>query len=344
MKPERGYLNKKELEKCVKALKEYVKKGKITDRSQKKDLLETATGEKALVEVVFKSIPSNSKTYIHTMVLPHHWRLQLQPEDYEIAVFVRHRPPETEAQKIQFKKDRDLDIDNTHSYYQELFSKKLDPTMRARISRIISVKELATEFNTFQKLDRLAKTFDLFLSDKQLMANKMNPLPRRLGRRFWVREKKVPLMVKLESDNLDERFEKVLSTEPFYVLGRSSTEQMQIGQIDQSTDHLIENLQAFLGKLYDLYGSGVRFIRLKTTWGLALPIYADLDPVCPKVVMKKFRIRHRPVIDDFEMLEEDAKISVSADGTVRVLREKRKELSDPASSSAKPKKKLKKSM
>lgn len=329
-----NYLDYDHLEKGVVALKQYVKKAKTADRGLK-NLLEPKT-DGVFVEVVFKNIPSNSRTYIHNVELPHHWRLKLQPE---IAIFVRSLPPPTEAMAIQFKKDRDLEIDYTHSHYEKLFERS---NMQGKISRIISVKELATVFNTFQKLDRLAKTFDLFLSDKQLMTNKMNPLPRRLGRRFWVREKKVPLMLKLKPDGLDERFDKVMRTEPFYVLGRSSTEQIQVGQINQSVDHIVENVQAFLEKLYSLYSDNVRFIRIKTNWGLALPLYADLDPTCPKVVMQKMRIRSRPVIDEFDMLNGEAKISVAPSGSVRVIRQKRKKLADSNSSPEKSAKRAKK--
>lgn len=271
-----GYLEKDQLKKGILALKTYAKKVKPVKR---KDLFE-ADESKVIVEVVFKNIPANSKTYIHNIILPHHWRLKVEPEEYNIAIFVRHRRAENEVQKIQFSKDRDLDIDNTHSFYKELFEEKLDESLRSRISRIITVKELATEFNTFQKLDRLSKTYDLFLADKQLMSNKMNPLPRRLGRRFWVREKKVPLMVKLNAKDLNGRFQKVLNNEPFYILGSNSTEKIQIGLMSQPAPDLVENLKAFLKKLYSLYGDNIRFIRLKTNSGIALPLYADLSADC----------------------------------------------------------------
>lgn len=281
--PEPGYLNDDQLENGISAFKEYIEK---LPAPQKKDLLDIGSSSSASVhvEVVFKNVPQNSKTYIHNIVLPKHWRLIQEPEDCNIAIFVRHRRPETEAQKIQFNKDRDLDMDNTHTYYKDLLEKKLEESVRSRISKIISVKEVATEYNTFQKLDQLSKSYDLFLADKQLLANKMNPLPRRLGRRFWVRERKVPLMIKLNGNNLNKRFNKVLSTEPFYVLGSSSTEKLQVGLISQPAGDIFQNIKAFLTKLFDLYGDSVRFIRLKTDRGSALPLYADLGITCPKVV------------------------------------------------------------
>lgn len=330
--PDPGYLSQEQIEAGVSSLKTYILKSKAIKLSntQRKNLLEAGEDNaisfaKVFVEVVFKNIPSNSKTYIHNVLLPNHWRVEkLKPEDYNIAVFVKHCKPKTEAEKIQFSKDRDLDIDNTHSHYQKLFEEKLDDNIRSRISRIITTKELATEFNTFQKLDRLSKTYDLFLSDKPLMANKMNSLPRRLGRRFWVREKKVPLMLNLQAKNLQDQFTRVLAIEPFYVMGVSSTESIQIGMINQSDEDLVENMKAFLDKLYNLYGDNVRFIKLRTEWGLSLPLFADLSSLSPKITMKAKKIRQKPVIDDFDMLDDDAKIVVHADGTVKVLRQKRK--------------------
>lgn len=327
--PQPGYLDDCQLSQAVLALKKYVKKNKVVKKKAKKDLLEAGQDDSArsgrvFIEVVFKNIPSNSKTYIHNVILPHHWRLNLEPEEYDIAIFVRHRRAENEAQKIQFSKDRDLDIENTHSYYQNLFEGKLEESIRSRISRIITTKEFATEFNTFQKLDRLSKTYDLFLSDKQLMANKLNPLPRRLGRRFWVREKNVPLMVRLDAQNLNDRFKKTLSTEPFYVLGNSSTERIQVGVIGQSKDDLVENISSFLDRLYELYEDDVRVISLRTGFGSRIPIYADLDASCPKVTMRKLRNKPKRVIDDFDMLEGDAKVSVHPGGKVRIIRTKRR--------------------
>lgn len=330
-KPIPGFVDTKLLNRGVAALKECIKKNKSKkpSKDQRKNLLEAGEKDptglaKVFVEVVFKNIPSNSRTYIHTVKLPHHWRWIMEPEDCDIALFVRHRRADTEAQRIQFARDRDLDIENTHNYYENKLNEKLDDDVRAKISRIITTKELATEYNTFQKLDRLAKTFDLFLADKQLMANKMNPIPRRLGRRFWVREKKVPLMVKLKTDDLNQRFKDALSTEPFYVLGRTATEKLQIGILSQPNKDLVANLQAFLSKLYDLYGEGVRFLRLKTSKGISLPLYADLDSSSPKVVMRKSRVKPKPVIDDFDMFDDSAKVVVRPSGTVKVLREKRK--------------------
>ena len=156
-----------------------------------------------------------------------------------------------------------------------------------------------------------------------------------------MREKKVPLMVKLDAKNLNERFEKALGTEPFYVLGRSSTEQIQVGMISQPNNDLVENMNVFLKKLHDLYGDNVRFIRLRTNWGIALPLYADLNTSCPKVVMRKKRVRPTPVIDDFDMLNGEAKVSVHPDGTVKVLRPKRKRINQN-SSPDKPVKKVRK--
>lgn len=294
--PSCGYLDNEQLDHAVKALKDYIKKSKALKLScsQRRSLLEAGQDDpigisKVIVEVVFKNIPDNSRTFIHKVILPHHWRLKAAPEDYNIAIFVRHRRPETEAQKIQFSRDRELDIENSHSYYKNLFEERLDEEMRSRISRIITIKELATEFNTSQKLDRLSKTYDFFLSDKQLMANKLNPLPRRLGRRFWVREKKVPVMVKLDSKNLNQRMQIALSNEPFYVRGISSTEKIQIGVLSQSNEELLDNLRVFLDKLYSLYEKDVRFIKLRTNWGLALPIYADLGAKCSTQVRRPKR-------------------------------------------------------
>lgn len=339
--PQPGYLDDCQLSQAILALTKYAKKNRLVKRKAKKDLLEAGQNgqsSKIFVEVVFKNIPSNSKTYIHNVVLPNHWRWTLEPEEYDIAVFVRHRRADNEAQKIQFSKDRDLDIDNTHTYYQKLFEEKLEEPIRSRISRIITTKEFATEFNTFQKLDRLSKTYDLFLSDKQLMANKMNSLPRRLGRRFWVRERKVPLMVRIDANNLNDRFKKALSTEPFYILGSSSTEKMQIGVIGQSKDDLVENLSSFLMRLYELYEDDVRIISLRTEFGSRIPIYADLSASCPTVTMRKLKNKPKPVIDDFDMLEGEAKISVHPGGKVRVIRKKRRSSLTPE----KPTKKAKK--
>lgn len=282
-KPKENYLTAAKLEQGVIALKRYIKKkaAKVAD-DKPKSLLEAGQDDpegvsKVFVEVVFKDIPKNYKTYIHNIVLPFHWRQNLAAEDYNIAIFVPHKKPETEAQKIQFARDRELDIDNTHSHYKELFESRMTAANREKVSRIITSKELATEFNTYDKLDKLVKTYDLFLGDKKLMSNKFNALPRRLGRRFWVREKKVPLMIKLSAKNVNERFEKVMSTEPFYVLGRTATERIHIGATDQKTVQIVRNIQAFLNRLYNLYGDKVRFIKLRTNRGLSLPIFADLN-------------------------------------------------------------------
>ena len=328
--PNRGYLDDRQIRKAIKAIRDYMRSAKLVkrERSLTKDLLDSDSDPCRLapifVEVVFKNIPANNKTYIHTVVLPHHWRLGLDPEDHEIALFVQHRRGDTEAQRIQFKKDRDLDIENTHSYYKNLFDEKLDKEIRPKIRKIISTKELATEYNSPKALDRLSKTYDLFLSDKLLMMNKMNPVPRRLGRRFWVREKKVPLMVKLDAPNLNERFRRTLSTEPFYVTGKSATEKIQIGLVSQPEADLIKNLKTFLFKLHGLYQDSVRFIRIKSDIGYPLPIYADLCLDCPKVMMHKERKnssrKRKAVVDDFDLLPGNNKISVHPDGTVNVIK------------------------
>lgn len=323
-----AYLDDTAIRRAVLALKKYVglQHARQSAPAKKKDLLQAGQEAahkslKVIAEVVFKNIPANSKTYIHNVRLPHHWRLTLEPEDYDMAVFVPHKKAQSEAQRIQFEKDRELDIENTHAHYQNLFTIKLDESNRARISRLITSKELATEFNTFQKIDRLAKTYDLFLGDKKLMCNKMNALPRRLGRRFWVREKKVPIIIKLAAKDLNDQFNKALRTEPFYVVGNSSTERIQLGTFNQKTKEIVANLKAFLEKLHKLYGDQVRFIKLRSNSGMALPLFADLSCECPKEVkMLKKRIRPKPVVGDFDLLTGDAQIKVHNSGEVRVVR------------------------
>jgi len=285
------YLNDQQIKQGLAALRQFIEKKdqQSSIERPKKDLLEAGDQKRfyIFVEVAFKNIPEVSRTFIHAIRLPHHWRWHLEPEEENIALFVPHRRPDTEAQAIQLARDRDLDMDNTHSFYKNLLKKKLDASIYSRISKIISIKELATDYNTYQKIDRLSKAYDLFLGDKKLMFNKFNPLPRRLGRRFWVREKKVPLMVKLSAKRLNERFVRALSTEPFYITGRSATERICLGMHDMPTNELVDNIKVFLTQLSDLYGDSVRFIKFRTTEGLSLPVFADLSLTCKKVVVRK---------------------------------------------------------
>lgn len=329
-RPTFGYLTDKQILAGVTALKDYIKKSKALKLScaQRKSLLEAGENDaaglgKVIVEVVFKNIPSNSKTFIHNVHLPNHWRLKLEPEHCNIALFVKHIKPKTEAQQIQFNKDRELDIENTHNYYKELLQEKLDDDIRSRISRIITTKELATEFNTFKSLDKLSKTYDFFISDKPLMSNKLNALPRRLGRRFWVREKKIPISVNLSANNLQDKMFRALSTESFYVLGSSATEKLQIGIISQSDEQLAENLRIFLNRLYSIYDDNVRYVRLRTNWGVPLPLFADLSSQCPKNKRKR-RIKLKPVVGQFDLVSDESKVTVYPDGDVKIARQKRK--------------------
>lgn len=317
---ENMYLSLEEITRSVQSLKDYIQKSEAIKLNQKKDLLADDNNEKVIIEVIFKNVPSNRKTYIHTINLPHHWRMILQPEDYNIAMFVKHRKPETKAEALQFERDRDLDVAHTHNYYKSLFTEKLEPRIKSKITKLISTKELATEYNNFPMLEKLSKFYDLFLADKQLMENKLNSLPRRLGRRFWVTERKIPLLINMNANNLNERFENALSTEPFYVIGRSSTEKIQVGITSQTNAQIAENIVAFLKKLNLLYGSSVRMLRLRSTYGLSLPIFADLDPLCPRVAMKRKKRKQKTIVSDSDFLPETRKLMISPGGDIRILR------------------------
>lgn len=332
------YTSSDQLKKGIEALKLYIVKSKalIYSSSGKKDLLSAGRGNphenaSVFIQIVFKMIPANNKTYIHDVTLPYHWRGENEPEDTTIALFVKHLKPANEIEQIQFQRDRDLDIQNTHEHYNKLLDSKLNPETRSFISKLISTKELSTEYKTFKQMDKLARVHDLFLADRKLMINKMDPLPRRLGRRFWVRERKIPLSVNLKAENLQDEFDKVFKKQQLYVTGNSSSVCMQIGLMKQSTEKLFRNLEATLTVIHEKYGDLVRFIRLRTDWGIAIPIFADLafkstvqHPIRPKKKMES-------VVDDFDMLGDDVdsddeetknKIRVYADGTVNVIRPK----------------------
>lgn len=173
---------------------------------------------------------------------------------------------------------------------------KIEGENISTLSKILTLKDLKTEFKPFEKKRQLYNDYDLFLVDDALL----NSMPSVLGKVFYDKgNSKVPLPIKVVSNSNPKQFsiqtfknqlEKCL-TSTFFLPPMGVNILIKFGIINKTLDNdLVDNLQDIL-KTFNK--DTLRSIMLKTSTSPALPlfyndkIYDDSDILKTKTKKEK---------------------------------------------------------
>mmetsp|Transcript_15113 Transcript_15113/g.17119 ORF Transcript_15113/g.17119 Transcript_15113/m.17119 type:complete len:316 (+) Transcript_15113:76-1023(+) len=156
------------------------------------------------------------------------------------------------------------------------------------VQKVISLKQLRTQYHTFQAKRDLLATYDVFLADDRIVCM----LPKTLGQIFYKGPKK-PVPVRLFHRNKPLNFEKRIrdSLEATYFYLRGSCCSVKIGRTCFTLDQICENaLETITTAVHHIpkRWQNVQAIHMKTGKSMSLPIYnsvpdlEDIEFVKPK--------------------------------------------------------------
>lgn len=144
------------------------------------------------------------------------------------------------------------------------------------LKKILTLKDIKTEYKAFEKRRQLYNDYDLFLVDDAIL----NSIPHTLGKVFYNNgNKKIPLPIRVTSTSSPKEFsintfknqlDKCL-TSTFFLPPVGVNVSVKFGVINKcSIDELVENLQDVL-KVFDF--NSLRSIMIKTLNSPALPLF-----------------------------------------------------------------------
>jgi hypothetical protein len=137
------------------------------------------------------------------------------------------------------------------------------------VTKIISVKKLATDFKPFEHRRLLSKQHDLFLADQSIVPMLMQLL----GKTFFGTSKQ-PIGVNLQR-KFKIQLQKARDSTHFRI-PQGQTFQIRVGHADLSNEEIIQNVTNLMPQLAKVLPKGVASILLKTEFSASLPLYVNL--------------------------------------------------------------------
>lgn len=206
--------------------------------------------------VTLKKIPSNGgRTNPFKFPLPH----PLHSSSSEICLIIDDRPKSNLTSDIAKKKIKNEEI---------------------RVSKVLKLSKLKTDYKPFQKKRQLCDSYDLFFADKRVIPL----LPKLLGKEFF-KKKKLPLGVNLEHKNWKRQIEVGCSVGLLW-MREGTCCVVKVGKVSMESGEIVENVHAAIDGLVEFVPKkwgGLRSLHLKVSESLALPIYQSLPDVKLKI-------------------------------------------------------------
>lgn len=274
--------------------------------------------------MIFKRVPINKDTFCKVIgPLPNAVH---DLNEMQICLFVRDLSP---SRKL---KDRELDLNSTKDHYQRLLEDAGLPRKLIRNITILPMRELMTEYGTYQARNKLAASFDLFLVDWKLINNKFKFLKRFLGGAFNERQKKLPIPVKLneEPTKLKNNIVRALRSTNFFISGHGNSSNVQIGQVDFKSNVLASNLIHVINELQSYYEL-ISILRICGSKSDGFAFYADFrkqaveefESKFPLTKRKKLRVKYDEQFDGIASDEEISEAELETkDGKHEIVRKK----------------------
>nr|XP_039265098.1 ribosomal L1 domain-containing protein 1-like [Styela clava]XP_039265099.1 ribosomal L1 domain-containing protein 1-like [Styela clava] len=236
-------LDKGQVTKAVKALKEYIAK------AQKKE------NEKALLEehnciqlqVTLHKIPAVKEKSVY-IKLPHELY-----KDSEICLFTP-----------DFDED---DAEKSEEYYKNLLNEK----GISAITKFMPIRQVRLDYRQYESRRKLVDMYDLFLCDKSIS----HRLPKLLGK-YLFEKRKHPWPVDIECDDLRKEISDVIGNTRWFMSGNGSSSIMTAGKMTFSVSQIVDNIMACaveVAKSAPRGWNNVCSLNIKTDNSLGLPVY-----------------------------------------------------------------------
>ncbi|KAK3586069.1 hypothetical protein CHS0354_033190 [Potamilus streckersoni] len=209
------------------------------------------------------------------------------------------------------RKSREYEV--TVRHFQQL----LDSKGISKISKIVPVKALRTDYSPFDAKKSLAKAYDLFLADERIVGL----LPGILGKAFFSKKCNHPVQVNMNAKDLKTELENAINNTHCILAGRGSSSMVTVAHTDLTQEQIVENVIAAASKVSQSIQGGPKNIKnfyIKSTDTTAIPLYISLDSG-EDVELPLFKRAHaEEYIDDVTTVEE-GKVKVCANGAIQVV-------------------------
>ncbi|XP_054716557.1 ribosomal L1 domain-containing protein 1-like [Uloborus diversus] len=264
--------------------------------SRKKSLLEDENQQPIFMQVTVKKIPPRKTIKLIKVPLKN----SLMKDDTEVCLFAGDLD----------KKNRKAEVEPDVLHYKNLLKEQ----NISQITEVITLRQLRTEFKTFEAKRQLMAAYDVFLADSRIAG----VLHRFLGKAFY-RKRKLPIQINIKTANLKDQVQNALSATvfPFTSHGNSCTS--EIAHLQMENKQILHNITAAVrvlaqnipGKWPNILG-----IYIKTAKSKAIPIYMSFGSA-NEVSMQK---GHKQELIEAEELSTlpNAKVKVYRDGHIFV--------------------------
>nr|CAD7441505.1 unnamed protein product [Timema bartmani] len=191
------------------------------------------------------------------------------------------------------KRSKDPEI--TLQYFQD----RMDAQNVTGITKLITLREMKTEYSQYEQQRRLCNRFDVFLCDARIS----NRVIRHFGKHMN-NTKKAPIPIHAHSTNLKQEIEKALTKTTLTVHSKGDSYCVVAGHTHQSPKDVAENINTIVAGLFKVFPGGwdnVRALYIKTNKSMPVPVYVSLkspnEVAVPKVQPKRPKLA-QPVEDD----------------------------------------------
>ncbi|GFT23036.1 ribosomal L1 domain-containing protein 1 [Nephila pilipes] len=249
----------------------------INDKLKKRPLLDETSESPVFLQVTLKKIPQKQLQMIK-IHLPH----SLITSTSEVCLITG------DLEKRNLK----AEIEPVILHYKDLL-KKHGVT---KVTEVIPLRQLRTEYKTFESRRHLVGAYDVFLADKKIACY----LPKLLGKTFF-QKRKFPIQINMKAVNLKDQIEKALSQAEFSLACRGSSFAFEVARLSMENNDILENIMASVklladklpGKWDNIFG-----IYIKTARSKAIPIYISFGN--PNDVTVK-KVRENEIVEAEEL-------------------------------------------
>ncbi|KAJ8246034.1 hypothetical protein GJAV_G00262940 [Gymnothorax javanicus] len=241
---------------------------------QDEAMLDSAQVKKAVLALLaFLKTTSTSESLLlcesqHISLLFTLWRIPKKEQTIRIPLPNGIRTDTSEV--CLFTKDEpNMTPDQTERFYKKLLTVK----GVKRITEVMPLKRLKTEYKPFEAKRRLLGNFDLFLADSRVY----RLLPSHIGKHFYA-SKKAPLSVDLQSKQLARDMERLITGSTLHVNKKGSCCMARVAHSGMTADQVVENIMVAVSTIASklpLKGKSIKIIHLKSQTSVALPIYTS---------------------------------------------------------------------
>jgi len=218
---------------------------------------------------------------------------------------------------------KDPDVDKQAREWANMLRKRHCLT-GVDIAKIFTMTQLEREYSHVASRQKLATTYDIFLVDSSLQVKAISFLGT-----YFKKPGKMPFPVRSERGNLAEQIQKSYSLVNLPLESLKDSVSIRLGNLDQTTEHLKENLKTIIEKLVKNCQGGAGNIRTcyiqTTNTELSLPIYVDFGSANDVKLVEPRKREYEEIYGECSTLPDGMAVVVTRDGDVKVVNVKNEE-------------------